>query len=77
MIFRLRGVALFGRGNQLDADQPGGNGTNGQIVWLSLAAFGGSWAGVFAGGAGGVDRSARRRQVHCKFMYGRPGLPML
>jgi len=28
--------------NQLDACQPDGNGTNGQTVWLSLAAFGGS-----------------------------------
>jgi len=33
MIFRLCGVALFqARRNQLDACQPGGNGTNGQTI---------------------------------------------
>jgi len=32
-ILRLRGVALFQAGrNQLDACQPGGNGTNGQTI---------------------------------------------
>lgn len=58
IILRLRGVALFKRlfcrrrdlqtsrsselPNQLEACQPGGNGTNGQTIWLSLAALGGS-----------------------------------
>lgn len=42
MIFRLRGVALFGAGNQLVAYQPSGNGRNGQIPWLSFEAFGSS-----------------------------------
>ena len=48
MIFRLRGVAPFSPpfcsdiADQLEACQPGGNGTNGQAVWLSLAGFGGS-----------------------------------
>lgn len=54
--------------DQPDACQPGGNGTNGQTLWLSLAAFGGSCDGVLATDTGGVDRSARRRRAHCKFI---------
>jgi hypothetical protein len=73
----LRGVALFSRCfsgliRQFAAYQPDGNGTNGQAVWLSLAAFGGSWAGVLAIGSGVVDRSARRRDAHCKFIVVAP-----
>jgi hypothetical protein len=54
--------------DQPDACQPGGNGTNGQTKWLSFAAFGSSCAGVLLTGAGGVDRSARRRRAHSKFI---------
>ncbi|MCK1543701.1 hypothetical protein IVB12_17475 [Bradyrhizobium sp. 179] len=73
----MRGVALFrphcsDLANQLEACQPSGNGTNGQTVWLSLAAFGGCWADVFTIGTGAVDRSAKRRHAHCKFIVVAP-----
>ncbi|OKO73415.1 hypothetical protein [Bradyrhizobium sp. AS23.2] len=65
MIFRLRGVALFQ--DQFEAYQPSGNGMNGQAVWLSFAAFGDSWTEVLTS-ASGVERTARRRHAHCKFI---------
>jgi hypothetical protein len=37
-----------------------------------LATFRGSCSGVFAGRAGGVDRSAKRRHAHCKFIVVAP-----
>jgi hypothetical protein len=52
---------------QPDACHPGGNGTNGQTIWLSLAACGRICTIVLAIGAG----SAKRRRAHCKFI-GRP-----
>ena len=65
-------ASVLGSTRQLEACQPGGNGTNGQIVSLSLAAFGGSWAGVFAVGTGAVGRNARHRCAHCKFIVVAP-----
>jgi len=70
MIFRLRGVALFE--DQFVAYQPNGNGRNGQTIWLSLAALGGCWTDILIGGAGGVDRTAKRSHAHCKFILVAP-----
>jgi hypothetical protein len=66
MIFRLRGVARFQ--DQFEAYQPRGNGMSGQSVWLSFAAFGDSWAEVLTSGASGIERTAKRRHAHCKFI---------
>lgn len=71
MIFRLRGVALFN--DQFVAYQPSGNGRYGQTRWLSLAGLGGSEPNVLTRGAAGVERSARRRHAHCKFIVVAPG----
>lgn len=75
MIFRLRGVALFN--DQFVAYQPSGNGRYGQTRWLSLAGPGGSEANVLTRGAAGVERSARRRHAHCKFIVVVPGRSIL
>jgi len=37
-----------------------------------LATFGSSCAGFFASSAGGVDRSAKRKHAHCKFIVVAP-----
>jgi hypothetical protein len=58
--------------DQFVAYQPCGNGKNGQTNWLSLAAFVGSWMDVLISGAGGVDRTAKRRHAHCKFIVVAP-----
>jgi hypothetical protein len=57
---------------QFAAYHPDGNGTNGQTVWLSLAAFGGTSAGALAIGTGVAERSARRKHAHCKFILVAP-----
>lgn len=75
MIFRLRGVALFN--DQFAAYQPSGNGRYGQTRWLSLAGLGGSEANVLTRGVAGVERSARRRHAHCKFIVVAPGRSIL
>lgn len=75
MIFRLRGVALFN--DQFVAYQPSGNGRYGQTRWLSLAGLGGSEANVLTRGAAGVERGARRRHAHCKFIVVAPGRSIL
>ncbi|WP_164937078.1 hypothetical protein [Bradyrhizobium vignae] len=62
-----RRCAFSGRAGQLDACQPGGNGTKDQTAWLSLAACGGSCDGVLTIGAGAI-RNARRRRAHCNFI---------
>jgi len=65
---RFSGVTFSDLARQFEACQPAGNGTNAQTVSLSLAAFGGCWDGVFAIGTDVVDRSAKRRHAHCKFI---------
>jgi hypothetical protein len=58
--------------DQFVAYQPSGNGRNGQTFWLSLAALGGASTDVLMSGAGGVDRTAKRRHAHCKFIVVAP-----
>ncbi|MGT2436429.1 hypothetical protein ACU4GH_11580 [Bradyrhizobium betae] len=70
MIFRLRGVALSW--DQFVAYQPNGNGRNGQTIWLSLAALGSCWTDILMGGTGGVDRTAKLSNGHCKFILVAP-----
>lgn len=75
MIFRLRGVALFN--DQFVAYQPSGNGRYGHTRWLSLAGLGGSEAKALTREAAGVERSARHRHAHCKFIVVAPGRSIL
>jgi hypothetical protein len=58
--------------DQFEAYQPSGNGMNGQTIWLSFAAFGDSWAKVLISGTNGVERTAKRRHAHCKFIVVAP-----
>lgn len=67
MIFRLRGVALFGAA-QFEAYQPAGNGISGQTRRLSLAARGDLPAAGLATGVGGDETIARCKCANCKFM---------